>query len=215
MKFVLLVEGDTEQRVLPGFFQRWLNPRLSQRVGVQAIPFNGCGEYLTRFARKAQLHLDGPKSGQLIAVIGLLDLYGPQNFYPAHLNTAQARYTWGQQKLQTEVSHPKFRQFFAVHELEAWLLSDPNIFPPQLQAALRSTANNPEAVNSVQPPAKLLGRLYREKLGAGAGKTEYYKKTADGYDLFSKLDPALAYQKCPHLKELLDEMLRLAQASGC
>jgi hypothetical protein len=94
-------------------------------------------------------------------------------------------------------------------------LSDPNIFPPQLQAALRSTANNPEAVNSVQPPAKLLGRLYREKLGAGAGKTEYYKKTADGYDLFSKLDPALAYQKCPHLKELLDEMLRLAQASGC
>jgi len=214
MKFVLLVEGDTEQRVLPDFFQRWLNAKLSQRVGVQAVPLDGCGNYLARFARKAQIHLSGPNSRQVIAVIGLLDLFGPQNFYPAHLRTADERFRWGRQKLEAEVDHPRFRQFFAVHELEAWLLSDPDIFPAPLKSALRSAGSNPEAVNSEQPPAKLLSKLYREKLKAGSGRVEY-KKTVDGSELFRKLDPAVAYQKCPCLKELFDEMLRLAQASGC
>ena len=54
MKFILLVEGDTERRILPGFLQRWLNPKLSRRVGLQAVPFNGCGDYLARFAKKAK-----------------------------------------------------------------------------------------------------------------------------------------------------------------
>ena len=154
------------------------------------------------------MNLDSPKSGGLIAVIGLLDLYGPQNFYPSHLLTAQERYAWGQQKLQAEVSHQKFRQFFAVHELEAWLLSDPKLFPPVVRNALTSAAANPEAVNFNQPPARLLGKLFREKL-----KRRYFKPV-DGYDLFSKLDPEVAYQKCPRLKELLDEMLKLAKACG-
>jgi hypothetical protein len=54
-----------------------------------------------------------------------------------------------------------------------------------------------------------LSKLYREKL-----KRRYFKPI-DGYGLFGKLDPTIAYQKCPRLQELLDEMLRLAQASGC
>ncbi len=32
MKFVLLVEGETEKKVLAGFFKRWLDPRLAKPV---------------------------------------------------------------------------------------------------------------------------------------------------------------------------------------
>ncbi len=40
------------------------------------------------------------------------------------------------------------------------------------------------------------------------------KETVDGAILFHKLNPEEAYHRCPHLKEMLDEMLVLAQASG-
>jgi hypothetical protein len=42
----------------------------------------------------------------------------------------------------------------------------------------------------------------------------HYKKRVHGADLFAKLDPEVAYGKCPHLKMMLDEMLRLAEEAG-
>jgi hypothetical protein len=209
LKFILLVEGDAERRVLPQFFGRWLNLQLNRRVGLKAERFDGCGDYLAGFEKKALLHLNGPQRADIIAVIGLLDLYGlPANFYPAHLQDAQERYDWAKQKLEDQVGQQKFRQFFAVHELEAWLLSEPKLFPPEVRKAFPGAAAQPETVNFHQPPGKLLDKLFREKL------TRSYKKTVDGYDLFSKLAPETAYRKCPRLQELLDELLSLAKACG-
>jgi len=37
------------------------------------------------------------------------------------------------------------------------------------------------------------------------------RKILDGSDLFSRLDPEIAGRKCPRLKEMLDEMLKLAK----
>ena len=72
MKFVMLVEGATEKRAIAGFLKRWLDPLLRQRVGVQPINCQGN----TRLIRKAQDFLESPESREIIAVIGLLDLYG-------------------------------------------------------------------------------------------------------------------------------------------
>jgi hypothetical protein len=209
LKFFLFVEGDAERAILPDFLSRWFNPKLNKRVGIQPVRFGGCGDYLTGFAKKAVMYLNGPKQGDIIAVIGLLDLYGlPDNFYPAHLTEAWERYDWGKQSLESKVGQGKFRQFFAVHELEAWLLSDPKLFPTEVRNAFPGAAANPESVNFNQHPKKLLDRLFREKLKRN------YKEIVDGRELFSKLDPEVAYQKCPRLKEMLDEMLRLAKDSG-
>lgn len=35
-----------------------------------------------------------------------------------------------------------------------------------------------------------------------------------GYDLFNKLDPNVAYQRCNYLKILLDDMLDMAKEQG-
>lgn len=47
--------------------------------------------------------------------------------------------------------------------------------------------------------------LYREK------KIGSYKKLIDGRNLFRKLSPDRACERCPYLKALLDDMLSLAQ----
>lgn len=44
MKFVLFVEGHTEQKAVPSFLKRWLDPRLRQPVGIRTVRFDGWGE---------------------------------------------------------------------------------------------------------------------------------------------------------------------------
>lgn len=207
MKFILFVEGDTERKVLPTFLKKWLDPRLSQRVSIQPVRFNGWPELVKDTPKKAIMYLTGPHKDDIVGVIALLDLYGP-TIYPSHKKTARERYEWAKGDLEGRVNHAKFRQFFAVHETEAWLLSHPDLFPSEIKKAFSGKIKHPEEINFDEPPAKLLDRLYWDKI------KRTYKKTTDGYELFSKLDPDLAYKKCPHLKELLDEMLKLANQSG-
>lgn len=207
MRFILFVEGEAEERMLPPFLKKWLDARLSQHVGVKAVLFSGWQSLVKNAPKKAMMHLNGPNRSDIISVIALLDLYGP-TFYPGDKKTISDRYQWAKKHLEEKVNHPKFRQFFAVHEIEAWLLSDPGLFPSEIQKAFPGKIQHPEEVNFDHPPAKLLDRLYDEKL------KRTYKKTTNGYELFNKLDPSLAYSKCPHLKQMLDEMLKLAKAEG-
>lgn len=202
MNFALFVEGPTE-RAIPAFLKRWLDSRLSRPVGVKPVSFQGSGEYLKSFSQRAKRDLD---SGGLIAVIGLLDLYGAPLPFPPN-STTDAKYTWAKTDLENRVGHARFRQHFAVHETEAWLLSEPGIFPAIIRDRLESSANRPESVNFLQPPAKLLQQVYR-------ANGREYKKVVDGSALFSKLDPSRAYERCPHLRMLLDDMLSLAKAAG-
>ena len=207
MKFLLFVEGHTEKKSLPDFLKRWLDPQLSQKVGIKIVRFDGWNDYVRHTPRKAQLYLNGPDGADIIAVIGLLDLYGP-TFYPDSKTTAKERYDWAKADLEGKVGHQKFRQHFAVHECEAWLLSHPDGFPDAVKRALPGKCAQPESVNFNEPPKKLLQKLYRDKLRGS------YKEVTDGAELFAELDPIVAYGKCPRLREMLNEMLSLARAAG-
>jgi hypothetical protein len=204
MKFILFVEGHTENKALPQFLKKWLDPQLSNPVGIKPVRFEGWPELVKDAPLKAQMHLNGPDKDDIIAVISLLDLYGP-TFYPSELRESKERYVWAQKDIEDRVNLPKFFQFFAVHEVEAWLLSEPNIFPVEIKRAFTKKINVPENVNFDEPPAKLLARLYPLHIGRS------YKKVVNGRELFGKLDPNIAYNKCPNLKELLDKMLNLAK----
>lgn len=207
MRFVLLVEGDTEKDSAAQFLKRWLDPQLTQRVGISVVKFNGYTELLQKVVRKAQFYLDNPRNNDIIAVVGLLDLYGP-DFYPEHTTSAADRYDWGVAHVEREVNRDRFRMFFAVHEFEAWLLSNPDIFPPSVKRSLPAKTSHPETVNFNEPPAKLLDRVYRQRM------SKTYKKTTYGKDLFSKLDPNIAVERCPYLAQMLGTMLALARQAG-
>ena len=207
MRFILLVEGQTEKDSAAAFLKRWLDPQLSQPVGIQVVPFNGYSELARKMATKAKMYLEGPKQSEVIAVLGLLDLYGP-NFYPDHKTTAKERYDWGVEHFEKEVGLDRFRMFFAVHEFEAWLLSQPDIFPRDIKLGMPTKIAQPETVNFNEPPARLLDRIYKQHTKRS------YKKTVYGKQLFAKLDPTIAVPKCPYLKALLEAMLSMAKNAG-
>jgi hypothetical protein len=201
MKFVLFCEGATEKGALPDFFRRWLNAKLPVRVGIQPVHFNGWAEMVKDSPTKARLHL---RNADVIAVIALLDLYGP-TFYPDNCATVHERFNWAKTKLEKEVAQSRFRQYFAVHEIEAWILSDPNILPRDVQRKLPDKTKQPETVNFDEPPAYLLNRLYEETTGRS------YKKRTYGEELFRKLDPQIVYDRCPYFKKLADELTELSR----
>lgn len=204
MKLVLFVEGHTE-KALPEVFKRWLDPQLPRPVGIKVVRFEGWRDYYGEIAKKVALNLSGKTGADVAGAVGLLDLYGP-TFYPPEKSTPDDRYRWAKAHIEQKVNHPKFRQHFAVHETEAWLLSQPSLLPPKVRDALPGKCQKPEAVNFDEPPAKLLDRLYSQKLRTG------YKKVIDGKNLFARLDPEVARAKCPMLGLLLDEMLDLARS---
>lgn len=203
MKFIIFVEGYTENKALPQFLKRWLDPKLPNPVGIKTVRFEGWAELVKDAPLKAKMHLGGPDQNEIIAVISLLDLYGP-TFYPIHLKESKERYDWAKNDIEGKVNQAKFFQFFAVHEIKAWLLSEPNIFPVDVKRAFPKKISHPETVNFNEPPGKLLERLYPLHVGRS------YKKVVNGKELFGKLDPSIAYSKCPSLKVLLDKMLDLA-----
>jgi Domain of unknown function (DUF4276) len=205
MKFVLFVEGHTERLAVPQFLKRWLDPRLARPVGIKPVRFEGWKEYVKDIPKKVALHLSGTAGADVVACIGLLDLYGP-TFYPERMVDAAARLAWAKDDLEKRVDNPRFRQYFAVHELEAWLLAAPAVLPRELRNSLPKSP--PETVNFLEPPARLLDRLYLSRLD------RRYRKTIDGTNLFRALDPAVAYAKCPNLKLLLDDMLRIGTEAG-
>jgi hypothetical protein len=203
MRFILFVEGHTEDKALPQFLKKWLDPKLSTPVGIRTVRFEGWPELVKDAPLKAKMHLNGPAKDEIVAVISLLDLYGP-TFYPSDKISSEERYVWAKQDIENKVGQPKFHQFFAVHEVEAWLLSQPDIFPLAVRKKFPDKINRPETINSDKPPAKLLDHLYELHIGRS------YKKVVNGKELFGKLDPNEAYKKCPKLKCLLDKMLELA-----
>jgi len=204
MKFVLLVEGETEKKVMAGFLKRWLDPRLSQPVSLKVVNCEGWPDLIKESPKKARMHLEDE---DVISVFAILDLYGP-TIYPDGVRNVSERYKWAKSHLERKVGDARFRQHFAVHETEAWLFSDPNLFPKPVKNVLPASASKPEEINFDQPPSKLLEKLYKEKTG------RRYKKVVHGKDLFDRLDPETAYKKCPYFKRLLDDMLKLAREAG-
>ena len=72
MRFILFVEGYTEDKALPAFLKRWLDARLMKPVGIRVVRFEGWPELVKDAAKKAKLHLNGPCKEDIIAVISLL-----------------------------------------------------------------------------------------------------------------------------------------------
>jgi hypothetical protein len=167
VKFVLFVEGKTEHSGVGNFLKRWLDARLPQRVRIAPIKFNGVSDYCGDIAKKVHLDLSPVRGSDVIAGIGLLDLYGlePSLTFPPGIVSVQQRYDWAKRELERVVDHPSFRRHFAVHEIEAWLLSDADIFPREVRRDVAAGSNTPEQIHLNNPPAQLLKRAYRERLG--------------------------------------------------
>lgn len=205
MRFILFVEGYTEKKGVVPFLKRNLDARLTVKVGIKTVRFEGWPEMVKDMSKKARMYLEGPGRNDIIAVMGLLDLYGP-TFYHDKITTTEERLNWAKEYLERSVGQERFKMFFAVHEVEAWLLSQPEVFPREVGQELVSESKRPEEVNFDDPPSNRLEQLYLQKTG------RKYKKVVCGSQLFAKLDPEVAASKCPELKKMLEWMLEMAKS---
>ena len=108
MKFILLLEGATEEKGVPGFINRWLNQFFADGVGVQPDTFEGWPDLRDSAPKKAARYLTDARSPDVIAVVSLLDLYGP-TFYPPDKATVSERHAWGTEYMEGRVRE-HFRQ---------------------------------------------------------------------------------------------------------
>lgn len=205
MKFVLFVEGHTERKAVPEFLSRCLNSRLHERIGVKTVRYNGWADLLKDLPNRAEMYLKGPAQRDIVAVIALLDLYLPD---PNEREVFEKRREQAIDELRDWVDQNRFRMFFAIHEVEAWLLSSPDLFPDPVRKNLESSVKAPEDVNFDKPPSKLLEQLY------SSNRKKAYKKVTDGKALFGSLNPDIVYLKCPRFREMVDEMVKLAREAG-
>ena len=201
-RIALFVEGDTE-RTLPTFFHKWLDPQLPEtcKLGITAVKFQGVSNFLDDLPKKVESYLN---EGRANFVVGLVDLYGiPSNRIDLSKHasikqkvSAARAYIRNLIRFQFRT---RFRQHFAVHEIEAWLLAYPERWPPEVRDQIKKRP--PEQVNFKEPPAKFLKRILRGG----------YNKTVRAKILFPVVDPQSAIDKCPFLKLLAEDLLAIAR----
>lgn len=201
MKLILFVEGRGERLAIKEFLKRWLDKRTLQPVGLFPVLFDGWPEMVKDIPIKVPMYL---QRQDVLGVVSLLDLYGP-TFYPDTVRSSRERWDFGRKHVQDMHPDPRFRHFFACHEFEAWLFSNPSLFPAPVRQIWPSKLKAPEEINFTQTPKTRLDALYEKALGKG------YKPTRDGKALFGKLDPEAAAEKCPRLKEFLHGLLEMAK----
>jgi hypothetical protein len=202
-RIALFLEGETE-RSLPPFIHRWLDPQLpaGRKVGITPVKFHGVSNYLDDLPKKVKSYLD---DGRANLVVGLVDLYGiPADRVDLSRHAAvrdkivAARdYMRG---LVPKECRDRFRQHFAVHEVEAWLLAYPEELSKEKEIQAQIKKRPPEQVNFNEPPAKFLKGILHK-----------YKKTVTAMNLFPKVDPQIAIDKCPYLKQFMEDLLSLAK----
>jgi len=207
-RIALFVEGDTERgdarrKTLPQFFHKWLDPQLPAqgKVAIQAIKFQGVSEYLDELPTAVELHLTQRRAN---IVFGLVDLYGlpPERFDFSGCASVQEKVTAARKIIRSLVPAEfagRFRQHFAVHEVEAWLLAYPERFPANVRARIKK--RRPEEVNFNEPPAKFLKRIM--------GGT--YKKTVYAKNIFPQVEPQTAIDQCPFLRRMANDLLEVAR----
>jgi len=210
-RIALFVEGDTERgdsrrKTLPTFFHKWLDPQLPEhgKVGIQAVRFQGVSNYLDDLAKKVELYLTERRAN---FVVGLVDLYGlpPDHCDVSRFATVREKVIAARETIRALVPAEfakRFRQHFAVHEVEAWLLAYPERFPAEKRSQI--TKRPPEEVNFNEPPAKFLKRVLGSK----------YKKTVYARNIFPRVDPQIAIDKCPFLRLLASDLLEIAKRLG-
>jgi hypothetical protein len=210
LRFVLLVEGPSEKLALPQFFKRWLDERFLVPIDIKAIVRTGAANVCEEAPKDVPKLLNALNAPELVGIISICDLASELPFLNPSKSKTE-RIEIATKFMLDKVDHDKYRHFFIVHELEAWLLSNPTIFGKELGSEVsKKIKKNPEEINDKKPPAKLLDEVFFAK----TGRNYEDRKPETCANAFRKLDVEKAYAACPSLAAILDEMLSMALAAG-
>lgn len=195
MRIRILCEGRTEEGL--------------RKLLVKAVDIQGCGIKIKPYEGIATLlrKLDDQIKAELLSdaqvVFCLVDYYHyPLSSEKVHLPFSQRLGAIKANMLeQIDASRRSaVRYHVVVHEVEAWILADEQVLAQRLKIKKPPHWDQPEIVNDMKPPAKVLEELFRTRL------KRRYDKYKDGVDLLQKVDWQKVYAKCPTFQQLVDDL---------
>ena len=195
MRIKILCEGRTEEGL--------------RKLLAKAVDIQGCGIKIKPYEGIATLlrKLDDQIKAELLSdaqvVFCLVDYYHyPLPSEKEHLPFPQRLKAIKSNMLeQIDASRRSVVHcHVVVYEVEAWILADEQVLVQRLKTKSLSFWNQPETVNDMKPPAKVLEELFRTRL------KRRYDKYKDGVDLLGKIDWQKVYAKCPTFQQLVDDL---------
>jgi len=201
MRIKILCEGRTEE----GLRKLLAKAVDIQGCGIKIKPYEGIATLLRKLEDRIKAEL---LSGAQV-VFCLVDYY----HYPLpdemrHLPIVK-RIEAIKSDMTSQIDstcHLMVRCHVVVHEVEAWILADEQVLAQRLKTKNLSPWNQPEIVNDMKPPAKVLEELFRTRL------KRRYDKYKDGVDLLGKIDWQKVSEKCPTFKQLVADLKSYCEA---
>jgi len=198
---VILCEGKSDEEILKVLFKKerlyHINPLLQ--------PLDGVTEFKERNIRSRVC--SSLKRPGVLAVFALIDLKGSRVDYPPNITSYTNRAKFLKEHLKKFLSGlPESDRFYphvAVHDIEAWILADKDAVAKYLKTStIAYKADVPESIDFNRPPSYILKDLFRDK-------ELVYRKTVHGPDLFRTVNIDIVYNKCPHFKDFIDDLLKV------
>ncbi|MFE5857818.1 DUF4276 family protein [Streptomyces sp. NPDC056500] len=203
----ILVEGQTEERLVLRVFQReladrgvWLTPIVLKTSRAPGRPTHRGGvSKWPKIEQEIRILLRNPAVDK---VTTLLDFYGLPSDTPGRTGLpagdAYARVKQVEDAIAERIDDARFLPFLALHEAEAWVLAAAQQLSdmtglPRLASLLQdqvTTAGGPELVNDSPDtaPSKRILKAYPD-----------YSKVVDGPDAIELLGLTALRALCPHL----------------
>jgi hypothetical protein len=224
-RVLLLVEGQTEE----AFVNHVLRPHM-EPVGVyigrpsllrtkelpEGKPYKGGVATYRQISRDARRLLGDTDA----YVTTLIDYYGLPPDFPGLSEATVLPYVIDrvnalEAAFGSDMNHPRFRPFIALHEFEAWIFAAPAAAEEHLSikglaneiAKVVAEANGVELVNDgpdTHPSIRLARMVQR------LGRQHRYGKVADGPDIIAKAGLSVIRAACPHFDAWLDWLESLA-----
>jgi Domain of unknown function (DUF4276) len=197
MRIKILCEGSTEEGL--------------RKLLAQAIDIQGCGIKIKSYEGVGALlrGLDGRTEFELRSGVQIIFCLVDYYHYPLPQDTKSLPLEQRLNAIKLDVvgridesRRSSVRCHVVVHEVEAWILADEQMVAQRLKIKNLSPWQQPEAVNDMKPPAKILEELFRTR----SPLKKRYSKYKDGVDLLGKIDWQKVYTKCPTFKQLVDDL---------
>lgn len=202
MKIKVLCEGQTEEG-LRALLAKAVDIR---KCGIHIKSYDG----VTRLLRKLDSRVKEELASGAEAVFCLVDYHHfplPENARALPRDQrALVIKNYVTEQLD-ESRRSALRCYVILHEIEAWILADEEAIAQRLKSKNLPPWPEPEKVNDMKPPARVLEELFRTR----SPLRKQYIKAKDGVDFLGKVDHKKVYDKCPTFKMLVDDLRRHCQ----
>ncbi len=181
----------------------------------RAINLKGCGVHVSNYEgvsellRKADAQIAASIRSGAQVVFYIFDYY----HYPLPTQLTRLPLEQRVQAIKSDFMQrieasrkDKVRCHVVVYETEAWILADEEVLAKRLKLKALPAWLQPEQVNDMKPPSKILQELFRKNLNKKS-----YDKYKDGLPLLESIDNEKVYAKCPTFRQLVDDLRNYCQ----